>query len=132
MERGMPTIVMVSLDGTEKDARALSVAAAIADLAGGDIHLAHVIEAPPRRQSAEAGFLGLDEDAVSGRRAAETRVVETATRVSATYHHRVTSDVLESDRVVEALIRHAAERGALLVVMATRAARPVGRALLGS
>ena len=55
----MPNPVMVPLDGSEKDARALAVAVALANLSGADLHLVRVIDASPERRSEQSEFLGL-------------------------------------------------------------------------
>jgi len=123
---------MVALDGTEKDERALSVAAAIADLASATIHLVHVVEPPTQRLASQAEFLGLDEAAVSGRREAMQQISETALRLTANAHHHTSWDVLEGKNAADELIRHARERDVLVVVMATRAASAAGLAIGGS
>ena len=127
----MSNAVMVPLDGSEKDARALSVAAAVARLSGSDLSLVRVVDAPSERLSAQSEFIGVDEARVTGRRDVEKQLAETAHRVATDTQRRVTWTVLEGN-VSEELIRHIAERGALVVVMATRAAGLAGRAIRGS
>jgi hypothetical protein len=55
----MSNPVMVSLDGSQKDARAPAAAAALADLAGARLHLVRVFDTPPESLSARAGALGV-------------------------------------------------------------------------
>lgn len=128
----MTTTVLVPLDATDKDARALSVGAAIADAGGAAIELVRVIPAPARSLAAQAQLLGVDEDAVTGRRQAESELAELASRLSADAPRRVGWAVIESADVADALMRHASDLGVLAVVMATRAATPAGRAFIGS
>ena len=56
-------VTMVSLDGSEKDARALAVAAGLADISGDDLHLVRVFEHPAAARSARAGALGVADAA---------------------------------------------------------------------
>jgi nucleotide-binding universal stress UspA family protein len=118
----MPTTIMVPLDGSAKDGRALAVASALADLAGTGLHLVHVIHASER---------GTHDSAVA-RTIAEERLAASADHASIKASHTLTWAVLEGSNVVEALIRHAAECDALAVVMGTRAPSAVGRVMVGS
>jgi nucleotide-binding universal stress UspA family protein len=123
---------MVPLDGSEKDARALAVAVALANLSGADLHLVRVIDASPERRSEQSEFLGLGGAAVTDRRHVERQLAETAARVEADTGHRVTWAVLEVTHVAEELVRRTAECDARVVVMATRAPGAAARALRGS
>jgi nucleotide-binding universal stress UspA family protein len=96
--------VMVALDGSDKDGRAVAVATAIGKLSGSELHFVQVSWDPPRE------FVGLP--AWAG------QVGTTAT--------------LHAPDVAAALIEHAVERDALLIVLATRAPRPGSRAIAGS
>ena len=114
------TRIMVPLDGSEKDARALAVASALADLSGGALHLVHVLDATDRSVEARAAARAVAEErlATSGRQFS----------IDAPF----TWAVLDGSHVVEELVRHAAARDALAVVMGTRAPSAVGRVVVGS
>ena len=124
--------IVVALDGSEKDDRALVLAAALADLSGADLHLVRVLSPPSRGVASQAELLGVDVSAVTGRREVERLVAEIRAHLDSSSGHRVTSAVLEADDVAAELIAHAVERDALVLVMATRAARAPGRVLCGS
>jgi nucleotide-binding universal stress UspA family protein len=113
---GMPPPIVVPLDGSEKDARALAVAAAVADLAGAALHFVRVVDpaAGPRAREEAERALG----AAAGSRPDAARPA--------------TWTVVEGERTAHDLVRHVAERDARLVVLATRAAGAPGRALRGS
>jgi nucleotide-binding universal stress UspA family protein len=128
----MTQSVMVSLDGSARDLIALPVATALAELSGADVHLVHVVDAVSRRVTAHAQMLGVDDAVATGHGAAEARMGELATSLAADRHRRVTWDVVESVQVAKALIRHAVERDAVVVVMATRGAGLPARTLVGS
>ena len=116
----MPTI-MVPLDGSEKDARALAVALALADLAGAGLRLVHVLEGSER-----------NAETTSARKAAEGRLAASADRASIDPSRTMTLAVLESHDVVEQIVTHAAACDAIAVVMGTRAPSSVGRVIVGS
>jgi nucleotide-binding universal stress UspA family protein len=124
--------IVVALDGSDKDERALVMAEALADLSGADLHLVRILDPPSKRLTSQSEFIGLDVAAVTGRRDVEQHLDETALQLARSGGYRVTTAVLEAGDVAAALIRHAVERGALVVVMATRAAGAPGRALGGS
>jgi nucleotide-binding universal stress UspA family protein len=129
----MPGEVIVALDGSDKEPRALPVAVALADLAEGGIHLVRVIRAASERMAAQAALLAVDQAAMLGRPDAEQQVAETARRLTvAATKHAITWDVVEGEDVVHELIRQARERDARAVVMGTRAPTSVGLALAGS
>jgi len=127
----MSNPVMVPLDGSDKDARALAVASALATLSDSDIHLVAVIEVPSERLIAQAEFVGIDEAAVSGRRDAEARLADIAARISVDAGRMTTFAVLEGN-VAEELIGHAVRCDARVVVMATRSPRAAERSPAGS
>jgi nucleotide-binding universal stress UspA family protein len=111
------TTVLVPLDGSEKDDRALEAALAVSELSGSDIHLLRVF----------------DEAAAREIRATMKRsVAEQASRLAETAARRVTSEVAESFDVARAITERAQDQPIALVVMATRAAGPIGRAVRGS
>ena len=93
----MPTI-MVPLDGSEKDARALAIALALADLADAELRLVHVLEGIER-----------SDDTNSARRVAGARLAASADRASIDASCAVTFAVLEGHHVVEEIVTHAAD-----------------------
>ena len=105
----MSSHVVLALDGTEKDERALAVAAAIVELTGAALRLVRVGDA-----RVEASLS-----------AAASRLAKEVTR-------EITWKVLPEDDAAEALVRYAAESRPLMVVMATRAAGAAGRSIRGS
>jgi len=125
-------VAMVSLDGSEKDARALAVAAALATISGDDLHLVRVFEHPTAIGSARAGALGVADAARKLRETIRRDVAEVADQVAADTRRRVTWDLLEAADVAGALTQHALDRDARFVVMGTRAANAAGRTLRGS
>lgn len=110
----MPALVMVPLDGSDKDARALAIAGAAAELTGGALHLVRVVE-PGRGLHAEAAH-ALEAAADVGRAAGAPTTVQ----------------VLESDDVPGALLAHADARRAAVIVAGTRAPGPLGQLRGGS
>jgi len=114
--------LLVPLDGSEKDARALAVAAALAELSGAALHLVHVLDQPPP---------GLETDRAR-QRVADRRLEESAGNVATRSHVEVGWGVLTSDDVVGELLRQATMRDVLAVVMGTRAPNVAERMLAGS
>ncbi|HEX6059611.1 MAG TPA: universal stress protein [Gemmatimonadaceae bacterium] len=112
----MTSPVVVALDGSAKDARGLAVGAAFAELAGATLHLARVVPEGDEPAAAEAA----------------RALAEMADRVRPTLGDAASVEVLHGDDAAAALVRHAAERAPLLVVMATRAAGAAERAIRGS
>lgn len=131
-ERTMSNPVLVSLDGSERDARALTVAAALADLSGADVHVVRVFDTPLDGLSGRAGALGVAAAAGTLREAMRREVADAADRLGASTGRTVTWEVPDGADVAGAILRHAAERDVGLVVMGTRAAGVAGRALRGS
>jgi nucleotide-binding universal stress UspA family protein len=122
--------VMVALDGSDKDGRAIAVATAVAKLSGRPLHFVEVL--PDPAHVARASAAGLLYDAAADRAAAIGRL-ETAVNTADVASDRTSSMVvLVAKDVADALIEHAAGQDALVVVMATRAPGGVSRALLGS
>lgn len=105
----MSTQVSLALDGSEKDERALAVAAAIVELTGAELQLVRV-----------------------GDSRVETSLSAVASRVAKEVQRDVTWKVLGGNDAAETLVRYAAESRPLMVVMATRAAGVSGRAIRGS
>ena len=125
-------VTMVSLDGSEKDGRALAVAAALADISGDDLYLVRVFEYGTTTRSARAGALGVTDAAMELRENARSDTAKVADRFAADTRRRVTWDLLEAVDVAGALTQHAVERDVRFVVMGTRAANTASRTLRGS
>jgi nucleotide-binding universal stress UspA family protein len=128
----MTTSVLVPLDGSDKDERALGAAAAVAHLAGGDVHLIRVLDTPVESLSSRARSFALAERVRHTRRDLERNLQGIANRLTADTGRPVTAEIAEGFDVGGVLVTRAAERTADLVVMATRASGPLGRALRGS
>ena len=128
----MAAEVMIALDGSEKEARAMPVATALAELSGAAIHLVRVIHAPSDRITAQAELLGVDQAAMIARPEVERRMDEIARRLAVETKREVTWSVLQGTDVAAELMRHATTRDALVVVMGTRAGSAAGMALVGS
>lgn len=126
------TNVLVPLDGSDKDERAIPAAAAFADLGGGDLRLIRVLDTPIERLPPRAHAMGVTDAAVGIRADMERSVRGIADRLIADTGRRVTGEVAEGFDVAGVLVSRAAEPGTDLVVMATRAPGALGRALRGS
>jgi nucleotide-binding universal stress UspA family protein len=124
--------VLVPLDGSEKDERAIPAAAAFADLAGGDLRLIRVLDTPIDSLAPRAQTMGTADLALEIRGDMERSVRGIADRIIADTGRPVTAEVAEGFDVAGVLVARAAELGTDLVVMATRAPGALGRALRGS
>ena len=124
--------VLVPLDGSDKDERAIPAAAAFADLAGGDLRLIRVLDTPVDSLSPRARTLGVPDAAIEIRGDMERSVRGIADRLIADTGRPVIAEVAEGFDVAGVLVARAAEPGTDLVVMATRAPGTLGRALRGS
>jgi nucleotide-binding universal stress UspA family protein len=128
----MTRTVLVPLDGSDKDERALPAASALADLTDGALHLVRVLEPPDRTIVPRAEALGIRDVMHETRQGMERSMRDTVDRLAADTGRRVTAEVVDSSEVAQALLRRADERHADMVVMATRAAGAVGRTVRGS
>jgi nucleotide-binding universal stress UspA family protein len=124
--------VLVPLDGSDKDERALLAAAAFADLARADLRLIRVFETPVDSLSPRARTMGVKDAAVELRAEIERSVRDLADRIIADTGRAVTAEVADGFDVAGVLVARAAEPGVSIVVMATQAAGTLGRALRGS
>jgi nucleotide-binding universal stress UspA family protein len=131
-EDRMTTTVLVPLDGSEKDERAIPAAAALADLTDGALHLIRVLEPPDKTLVPRAEALGIPDVMHEERDDMERSVRGTADRLAADTGRRVTAEVADGPDVAHTLLSRASERHADVVVMATRAAGALGRTLRGS
>jgi nucleotide-binding universal stress UspA family protein len=124
--------VIASVDGSDKAARAIAVAAALAKFLDADLCVLRVMDVPSNRLLAHAKAIGLDHSAVTGLREVEAQLADAVAGVRVGPGHRITVDVLEARDVADAIIEQAAHRDAHALVIATRAPGAVGRALTGS
>jgi nucleotide-binding universal stress UspA family protein len=124
--------VLVPLDGSEKDERAIPAAAAIADQVEADIRLIRVLDLPIDGLSPRARVMGGADAAIEMRGDIERSVRGIADRIIADTGRPVTAEVAEGFDVAGVLVARVAEPGTELMVMATRAAGAIGRAIRGS
>lgn len=128
----MTATVLVPLDGSDKDGRALPVAVSLAHLTDGAVHLIRVRDADAQHLSAAGGDRS-DSDA-SHRLGDVTKrgLSEAAEHLASLVARAVTWEVTYGGDVATVLLGRAQELSADIVVMATRAPGPVGRAIYGS
>jgi nucleotide-binding universal stress UspA family protein len=125
--------IFLSLDGTEKDGRALQVADAFAELTGGDLHFVRVVPVPATKTSFGMAMLGLTAAREDLRQDIERSVRDTAERFSSGSRRggNVTSEVIDGTDVASELLGRA-ESSADVILMATRAPGTLGRTFFGS
>lgn len=116
----MTSTILVPVDGSDKDARALAVAADLAQLADASLLLVRVRN--PRTDSAPHEPESAMLDAM--RASAEVPGMEVP--------RGLTCEVLDGDDVPNVLLRLAERVNAIALVMATRAPQAIGRAMHGS
>lgn len=122
----MTAMVLVPLDGSDKDERAFPIAVNFAYLADAELHLVRVVGAAAAGASAgESGPRGPDREMV------ERSLREAADRLRPEVRS-VTWEVIDVTDVAAALLDCIAQMAPVLVVMATRAPGPIGRAIHGS
>jgi nucleotide-binding universal stress UspA family protein len=109
----MPLDVLVTLDGSDKDERAVPVAEALLELTEGRARVIRVL--PPGEQPARA-----------------TGVREAAAQLGADSRRETTWEILTEPDVATAVLRDIEKHHVNFVVMATRAAGAVGRTVQGS
>jgi nucleotide-binding universal stress UspA family protein len=124
--------VLVPVDGSEKDRRVIPAAAALAELADGDLHVIRVLDVAPESLSPRARTMGAADAQAEMRREMHRNVQSIADRLTAETGRPVTAEVAEGPDVADVLVGSATWRDAGLVVMATRAAGTIGRAICGS
>ena len=124
--------VLVPLDGSEKDQRAIPAATAFADLVGGDLRLIRVLDMPMDSLSPRARVMGGADAAHEMRGDIERSVRGIADRIIADTGRPVSAEVAEGFDVAGVLVARVSEPGTELMVMATRAAGALGRAIRGS
>jgi nucleotide-binding universal stress UspA family protein len=128
----MPPIILLPIDGSDKDERALAVAAAFAELANATIRIVRVFESPVQSLSPRASPLGVVDAAHSVRADIVSSLRRSVETLDPGIRRAVTWDVLDGVDVGTTLLDDLAAHEASLVVMATRAAGALGRAIQGS
>jgi nucleotide-binding universal stress UspA family protein len=126
--KSMTPIILVTVDGSDKDERAIAVAAALAELGNATIRVVRVFEPLVETLPSSASELA----AVALRADVVKNVRQTAERMHAMLHREVMPDVIDGFDVAATLLDDLKVHDASLVVMATRAAGAVGRAIHGS
>jgi nucleotide-binding universal stress UspA family protein len=128
----MATIVLVPLDDSDKDPRALQAAAAVAELSGGSIRLLRVLDTPVDNISARGERLGVVDAAKHAKSTLEDNVDRAAAQLAQQTGRRVTAEVIENTDVAQAILERARDDAVEVVVMATRAPAGVDKAVRGS
>lgn len=108
----MGRLVMVGLDGSEKDDRAIAAALAVGQLSGSDLHFVRIVE----------NFDG----------AVEKQLADIVAHLPPDAERAATWKVVVAREAGAALIEHAVARDAFLIVLATRAPGARSRAIAGS
>jgi len=126
-----PTILL-TVDGSDKDERAIAVGAAIAELGDAAIRVVRVFETPIETLSPRASGLGVVDAAHAVRAGALENVRQSAERVGALVRTKITWEVIDGRDVAATLLEDLEAHDATFVVMATRAAGAAGRAVQGS
>ena len=128
----MSSTVLLTLDGSDKDERGIAGAAALASLANASIHVIHVIAATYDRLSVLTDALVTTSEQEDAHRAIERQLETAAEQLRKQIAGTVTCAVVQGNDAAETLLEQIDERQAAFVVMATRAAGVVGRAIRGS
>ena len=127
-----PVRLLLPVDGSDKDDRAIQVADAMAELTGGDIHVLRILQVPATQVSAGLAILGaVPEPGPDERATVERQLRDIASRLSSGSSRTVTWEVAGSVDVAADLLRYA-EHGADIVILATRGPGTIERAFLGS
>jgi nucleotide-binding universal stress UspA family protein len=128
----MTNCVLVPLDGSDKDSRAISAAAAMVELTGCDARVLRIFEPPTGELSERTLTMG-------GLHAAQKRLAEVSLALTDATNRlgKVTgkpaiAEVAEASDIGEMLVDRASRPETAVVVMATRAAVGPDRAFFGS
>jgi nucleotide-binding universal stress UspA family protein len=117
----MTPTILLTVDGSDKDERAIAVAAALAELADSAIRVLRVFQTPSVRDAEHAVRADVVEN-----------VRQSAERLGAMLRTKIAWDVVDGADVAATLLRDLETHDATFVVMATRAAGATGRAIEGS
>jgi len=124
--------IMVALDGSDKGKRAVPVALALADVSETGLHLVRVVKPISERLVNQAELLGLDPRKAPIRREAERELDRMAQSLTMQSGRAASWEVIEGSDVPLLLNNVAGEHDVRAVVMGTRGAGAIGRAILGS
>ena len=128
----MTLAVLVSLDGSDKDERAIAVARAFVELADADARVVHVFETPALPGPPSVAALAAIESQHETRDDLLRDVRDAAARLGALVQRDVKSAVVDGSDVAETLLDYIETHDADFIVMATRAAGALGRMMQGS
>jgi nucleotide-binding universal stress UspA family protein len=128
----MTTNVLVPLDGSDKDNRALTAARVMAELTGSDLRLIRVLDPPAASLTPRMQTMGGEHAAQKRMAYAALSLTDAATRLAASTGKDVRAEIAEGFDVAKVLVDRAARPDISLVVMATRAASATDRAVRGS
>ena len=128
----MTPTILLTVDGSDKDERAIAAAAALAAVAEAEIRVVRVLEAPIETLSPRALGLGVIEAAHEVRADVLVNVRQSVERVNALMSGQATGEVIDGVDVAATLLGDIEAHDAMFVVMATEAAGAVGRAIHGS
>src|ERR1044072_1512350 len=117
-----PPKIFVTTDGSDKDQRAIAIAAALAELADADARVIRVFPTPISRLSAKAGTLGVVTAAHELRDRAEEDGRDAGACLRALVKREVTADIVDGTDVAAALLDEIDRHNPEFVVTATRAA----------
>jgi Universal stress protein UspA and related nucleotide-binding proteins len=123
--------VLVTTDGSDKDERAIAVAAALVELADADSRVLRVFQPPISVGSASVGTLGVTGAPGGIREDAVRQVRDAAARLRTAVQRDVISEVVDGSDVAATLLDEIAKHDPDFVIMATRAAGALGRAIHG-
>src|SRR5688500_10462179 len=128
----MATTVLVPLDGSAKDERAFPVALRFAHLADATLHVIRVLDSAAERAAVD-GVETSRSDVIDTRRGlVERSVPEAVEELRRRAQRPVTWEVVDAPDAADALLDCAHRVNPVLIVMATRAPGPIGRAIHGS
>ena len=124
--------VLLALDGSKKDERALEVGAAFAWVSDANVHVVRVVTSLVAVDlAAGAAAYGIPSAGPILRDSIEQSLRDAADRLTVRAPGRVTSAVIDGDDVAGAVIRAAEEHDVRAIVLATRAPGMLRRAFLG-
>ena len=128
----MTQVVLLTLDGSDKDERAIAVSAALIELADAAAHVLRVFAPHIPSALASAGTFAEVEAERDLREEAVRQIRDAAARLGALVPREVLPEIVDGSDVATTLLEEIERHDPDFVVMATRAAGPVGRAIHGS
>lgn len=124
--------ILLALDGSEKDERGIAGAAALAALSDCGVRVVRIVAEPTDRLGVLTQALTATDEATRSYRGIERELETAAEHLWSTLRREVTWEVVTGADVAEKLLRQIDEHHVDFVVLATRAAGAVGRAIHGS